>query len=81
MSNPTWNCPHCGTRVNVEGKLDSNVALRCSACGELQTFQCFEDLVEYESCLLALKTVQPLTESKNIAREAMLSMQCLHLVH
>lgn len=81
MSNPTWNCPHCGSHVAVEGKLDANIALRCAACGQLQTFQCFEELIQYEDRLLALQVVQPLTEPKNLAREAMLSMQCLHLVH
>lgn len=81
MLNPAWNCPHCGSRVAVEGKFDSNVALRCSACGQLQTFQRFEDLIRYEDRLEALQVVQPLTEPRNLAREAMLSIQCSHLVH
>lgn len=81
MSNPAWNCPHCGSRVAVEGKFNSSTALRCSACGQLQTFQRFEDLLQYEDRLLALQVVQPKAEPKNLAREAMLSLQCSHLVH
>jgi transcription elongation factor Elf1 len=81
MSNPAWNCPRCGSRVAIEGNLSSNTALRCSACGQLQTFQRLEDLCLYEDRILALQKVQPLAESKNLAREAMLSMQCSLLVH
>jgi uncharacterized protein (DUF983 family) len=81
MSNPAWNCPQCGSRVAVEGNLSSSTALRCSACGELQTFQRLEDLCLYEDRVLALQVVQPMAEPKNLAREAMLSLQCSRLVH
>jgi len=81
MPNPAWNCPHCGSHVAVEGILNSSTALRCQACGHLQTFQCQEELFRYEDRVLALQQVQPTAEPKNLAREAMLMMQFSRHVH
>lgn len=81
MQNSTWNCPDCGGRVNVKGSTDSGVNSRCRECGQIQHFQRLDDLCLYEDRVLALQLVQPLAEPKNLARDAMLSFQCLHLVH
>jgi hypothetical protein len=81
MPNSTWNCPKCGGRVNVKGSTDSGVHSRCRECGQIQYFQRLDDLCLYEDRVLALQLAQPTAEPKNLARDAMLSFQCLHLVH
>lgn len=77
--NPVWNCPHCGSRVALEGRIGTDVALRCGACGNLQQFNGMSAVIEYEDRVNALQLVQPSKPVKDLAREAMLSMQCANL--
>ena len=75
MKPSVWNCPACGTRVQVSGRLGSEIAIGCQACGKRHDFSSFDKLVEYEE-RLQLQPVAATTRcDEQLARNVMLSLQ------
>ena len=75
MKQSVWNCPACGTRVQVSGRLGSEIAIGCPACGKRHDFSSFDKLVEYEERLQLQPVAATTRRDEQLARNVMLSLQ------